>query len=112
MIELVKVTDVKPLGGRRLWLRFSNGREGVRDLSDVLGEGGPMVEPLNDPVTFARVFIECGVLAWPNGFDLDSIRSTARWTSAAFSPLRPRRETCSARPEVILRIWHGRESPG
>ncbi len=73
MIELVKVTQVKPLDGYRLWLRFSNGREGVRDLSDVLAEGGTMVEPLKDPAMFARVFIECGVLTWPNGFDLDSI---------------------------------------
>jgi hypothetical protein len=73
MIELIKVTDVKPLDGHRLWLRFSNGREGVRDLSDVLAEGGPMVESLKDPAMFARVFVECGVPTWPNGFDLDSI---------------------------------------
>ncbi len=73
MIELIKVLQVKPLDGHRLWLRFSNGREGVRDLSDVLAEGGTMVEPLNDPAMFARVFLECGVLTWPNGFDLDSI---------------------------------------
>ena len=32
-----------------------------------------MIEPLCDPAFFARVFIDCGVLAWPNGFDLDSI---------------------------------------
>jgi hypothetical protein len=73
MIELIKVTHVKPLDEHRLWLRFSNGREGVRDLSDVLAEGGPMVEPLEDPAMFARVFIESGVPAWPNGFDLDAI---------------------------------------
>ena len=32
-----------------------------------------MVEPLHDPALFGRVFIECGVPAWPNGFDLDAI---------------------------------------
>jgi hypothetical protein len=73
MMELVKVTQVKALDGRRLWLRFSDGCEGVRDLSDVLDEGGPMVEPLRDPLLFHRVFVECGVPTWPNGFDLDAI---------------------------------------
>lgn len=67
------MTHVKALDGRRLWLRFSNGREGVRDLEDVLAEGGVMVEPLRDAAQFQRVFIECGVPAWPNGFDLDAI---------------------------------------
>ena len=46
---------MKPLDGHRLWLRFSNGREGIRDLSDVLAEGGVMVEPLRDPSMFGRV---------------------------------------------------------
>jgi hypothetical protein len=32
-----------------------------------------MVKPLRDPAFFANVFIECGVLAWPNGFDVDTI---------------------------------------
>jgi hypothetical protein len=73
MIELVKVSQVKALDGCRLWVRFSNGREGVRDFSDVLAEGGPMVEPLRNPALFQRVFVECGVPAWPNGFDLDAI---------------------------------------
>ena len=73
MIELVKVAQARALDASRLWVRFSNGREGVRDLSDVLVEGGPMVEPLRDPALFRRVFVQCGVPAWPNGFDLDAI---------------------------------------
>ena len=73
MIELVKVAQVKGLDGQRLGVRFSNGREGVRDLSDVLAEGGSMVEPLRDAGLFQRVFVQCGVPAWPNGFDLDAI---------------------------------------
>ena len=73
MIELVKVVEIRALDAHRLWLRFSTGREGIRDLADVLAEGGEMVDPLRDPALFARVFIECGVPAWPNGFDLDAI---------------------------------------
>ncbi len=73
MIDIVKITKVEKLDGFRLRLRFSDGTEGVRDLSDIVAEGGPMVEPLKDPPFFARVFLEYGTLAWPNGFDLDSI---------------------------------------
>ncbi len=73
MIELVEVTKVKALDDHRIWLEFSDGRAGVRDLSDVLAEGGEMVEPLRDPALFKRVFVSCGVPTWPNGFDLDAI---------------------------------------
>jgi Protein of unknown function (DUF2442) len=73
MMKLIKVVDLKPLDGHRLWLRFSDGREGVRDFADILAEDGPMVEPLREPAFFARAFVEYGVPAWPNGFDLDAI---------------------------------------
>jgi hypothetical protein len=73
MIALVKVVEAKALGEHRLWSRFSDGREGVRDFTDVLAEGGPMIEPLRDPTFFARVFVEYGVPTWPNGFDVDAI---------------------------------------
>lgn len=73
MIEIVHVTKVEKLGGFRLRLTFSDGTVGERDFSDLVAETGEMIEPLRDPAFFNRVFIECGVLAWPNGFDLDSI---------------------------------------
>ncbi len=71
---LVDVVRLKPMEGRRLWLRFSDGREGVRDLSDILDAGGSMVEPLKDQDYFGRVFIEMGAPTWPNGFDLDPVQ--------------------------------------
>ena len=70
---LVDVLRVKPLDGCRLWLRFTDGSEGIRDLSDLLANGGPMVAPLREPAFFNRVFVETGVPTWPNGFDLDAI---------------------------------------
>ena len=72
-IPLVDVIRLKPLDDYKLWLRFSDGCEGVRDLSDVVSNDGPMVKPLQDQKYFARVFIESGVPTWPNGFDLDAI---------------------------------------
>jgi hypothetical protein len=64
---------IKKTGGFRLHLWFSDGSEGEWDFTRVVGERGPMVEPLKNPKYFARVFLQLGVLTWPNGFDLDSI---------------------------------------
>ena len=72
-IPFVDVIRLKPLDDHKLWLRFSDGCEGVRDLSDIVKLDGPMVAPLKDPDYFARAFIESGVPTWPNGFDLDAI---------------------------------------
>lgn len=73
MIDIVKIVKVEPIDGFRLRMHFSDGTEGERDFSDMIREGGPMVEPLKDRAFFARVFIELGTLTWPNGFDLDTI---------------------------------------
>jgi hypothetical protein len=70
---MVDVLKLKPLGERKLWLRFTDGCEGVYDLSDFVESGGPMVEPLREDGYFARVFVEMGVPTWPNGLDLDPI---------------------------------------
>ena len=70
---MVDVLRLRPLDGYRLWLRFTDGSEGVRDLSDVIAEGGVMVEPLKSQQYFERVFVELGAPTWPNGFDLDPI---------------------------------------
>ena len=73
MFELVNVVGVELGGGYRLALAFSDGAEGERDFADMVAEGGEMVEPLRDPAFFTRVFLDDGILTWPNGFDLDSI---------------------------------------
>jgi hypothetical protein len=46
---MVDVLKLKPLGGSSLWVRFTDGFEGVSDLSEMVEGGGPMVEPLRDP---------------------------------------------------------------
>ena len=82
MIEIVKVVELKPVSGQTLWLRFSDGQEGVRDCADILAEGGPMVEPLRDLTMFRRAFLSFGVPTWPNGFDLDPINLHAEMKKA------------------------------
>ena len=70
---MVDVLRLRALDGYRLWVRFTDCSEGVRDLSAVIASGGPMVEPLKAPEYFARVFVETGAPTWTNGHDLDPI---------------------------------------
>ena len=73
MIKMVNVAELLPMGEYRLWLRFSDGSEGVHDFAKLIAEGGEMVEPLRDRLMFQRAFLSLGVPTWPNGFDLDAI---------------------------------------
>jgi len=67
---LTKVSRLEKLGGFRLRVRFSDGSEGVHDFAAMVGEPGPMLNPLQDEAYFARVFLEFGAPTWPNGFDI------------------------------------------
>jgi hypothetical protein len=73
MINMVKVVELKPLEGHRLWVKFSDGSEGIRDYSDLIAKGGPAIEGLRDQAVFNKAFISFGVPSWPNGFDVDAI---------------------------------------
>jgi len=44
--------------------------------------GKPLLPVSNDAAFFARVFVQNGVLAWPNGFDLDAIALHAEMKAA------------------------------
>jgi len=74
MIEIVKVVEVKPLADHTAFVRFSSGEEGEADFSWLCEATGEMVRPLADEAFFNHVFLSNGVLTWPNGFDVDSIK--------------------------------------
>jgi hypothetical protein len=67
---LTKVTLLEKLGGFRLRVRFNDGSEGVHDFATMVREPGAALEPLRNEGYFARVFLEFGAPAWPNGFDI------------------------------------------
>jgi Protein of unknown function (DUF2442) len=68
--EMIRVTEVEPLGGFVLRVRFNDGSERVIDFEDELY--GPVFEPLKaDPELFRAVRIEGPTIAWPNGADID-----------------------------------------
>jgi len=79
---MIDVVSVKPMGGFRLRVAFSDGAVGVHDFSSTAAREGEMVRPLKDPAFFARVFVELGALTWPNGFDLDPIALHDRMAAA------------------------------
>ncbi len=63
----VHVSAVEYLGEYRLWLRFSNGVEGVVDLeSELYGE---VFQPLRDKTLFQQVYLTSRTAEWPNGAD-------------------------------------------
>jgi Protein of unknown function (DUF2442) len=70
---MIKVRTAKALGDYRLQVEFSDDTIGERDFYFIMSETGPMLEPLRDPTYFRRVFVEDGVLTWPNGYDWDPI---------------------------------------
>jgi hypothetical protein len=70
---MIDVIGVRRLAGYSFEIAFSNDMIGERDFSFILREFGPILEPLNDPGYFARVFVDDGALIWPNGYDWDPI---------------------------------------
>jgi len=81
-VPMIDVASVKPMGGFTLLVAFSDGSSGVHDFSPTTARDGEMVRPLKGPAFFARVFVELGALAWPNGFDLDPIALHDRMSAA------------------------------
>lgn len=67
---ILHTTEVKPLPGYRLFLRFNNGEAGEVDLSNELD--GEMFEDLRDPERFATAIQHplMKTVAWANGADL------------------------------------------
>lgn len=55
----------------RLAATFNDGVTGTVDLSGLVNGSDPGVfEPLRDPVYFAKAYLDCGAVTWPNGADL------------------------------------------
>ena len=75
---LNKVTNIEPLGGFRLAVRFQDGATGEHDFTALVQRPGPMLDPLRDPTYFASVALDHGAPTWPNGYDMcpDWLRMT------------------------------------
>jgi len=69
-LKMHKIISVKPLSGYKLWIKFSDGVEGVVNLSDLKDKG--VFKTWDDKKIFDAVYIdsESHTLAWPGGIDL------------------------------------------
>jgi hypothetical protein len=69
MCFVPEIVEVKPLESYHLWVRFSDGVEGVLDLSGLVGKG--VFALWNDYEAFKRVHIgPSGELMWDDQVDL------------------------------------------
>jgi Protein of unknown function (DUF2442) len=82
---MVKPTKVEPLSGYRLRLTYSDGVEGVIDLSDQVGRG--VFEPLKDESFFRQVRIgDYGQIAWSDDLDICSDAAYLEITGKVSAP--------------------------
>jgi len=83
---ILHTTEVTPLPGYRIAVRFNNGESGIVDLSAELT--GEIFEPLQNPDLFESAYQhpEMRTVAWANGADLA--------------------------PEFLLDLLHGRQQQG
>lgn len=68
---MIAITNVIPLDGYKLRLKFSDGSSGIADVSDIPHTG--VFAPWADKEFFRLVSIdkESGTLLWPGEIDLD-----------------------------------------
>ncbi len=68
---MIRVISVSPSGNYTLKVQFSDGSEGIADLSDIPRRG--VFESWNDPVFFNAVAVDTngGTVCWANDIDLD-----------------------------------------
>ena len=63
------IVDLKYIEGYKLNLTFKNGKKGVIDLSDYSRRGG-VFSRFTDMDYFKKVYIDHGVLCWPDNVDI------------------------------------------
>jgi hypothetical protein len=66
-MKFLHIEDAKYLDGHKVWLRFSDGKEGEVDLQNELQ--GRVFEPLKKINYFREFSLEGHTLTWPNGAD-------------------------------------------
>ena len=67
---MIKIKRVRALDNYRLECLFENNEIVVYDMSYVLEQDTPMLDPLKNESFFREVFLESGAPVWKNGYDL------------------------------------------
>ncbi|MBI3983556.1 MAG: DUF2442 domain-containing protein [Gemmatimonadetes bacterium] len=88
---MIRLVEVKPGSGYRIWLRYEDGTKGTVELSGLAGRG--VFEAWKDRAVFEAVRItEHGAPEWPGGLDLCAdalyMRLTGKAPEEVFPTLR------------------------
>jgi hypothetical protein len=67
MMKFLHIEEAKYLDGYKVWVKFSDGKEGEIDLQNELE--GRVFEPLKNMDYFQRFSLVGHTLSWPNGAD-------------------------------------------
>ena len=67
---MIKIEKVKALPDYRIECVFENDETVVYDMSYILEQNTPMLNPLRNKEVFNNVFLESGAPVWINGYDL------------------------------------------
>lgn len=66
-----RVCALSVLPAWQLAVTFNDGLSGIVDVSGLVNaDDSGVFETLRDPLFFAKAFLDCGAVAWPNGADL------------------------------------------
>lgn len=81
-----RLSEVRPIGPYRLYVKFIDGLEGFVELSQlIMGVNAGVFIVLRDPLLFKKVYLNYGSVAWPGELDLapdamyDAIKDTGEW---------------------------------
>jgi hypothetical protein len=66
---MIRPIEIKPLDSFKIWIKYSDGKDGIIDLSDLAGKG--VFSAWNDYDFFKRVTIgSAGEIVWGDKIDL------------------------------------------
>ena len=71
MERIRTILEVKANDDFTLECEMENGEIYLYDMKFVNTNDWPMIQPLRNIEFFKKVWIECGCLTWPNGFNTD-----------------------------------------
>jgi hypothetical protein len=71
VMSIAKPIQIRPENGYKLFIKFSDGKEGIVDLSNLVGKG--VFSVWNDQELFKQAYIDVtGAIAWNNDLDICS----------------------------------------
>ena len=65
-----KLKFLRCTGDFRISLAFTDGLVCELDFSNMVNQGGGLLDALGDEAFFAQAFIDHGCLTWPNSYDI------------------------------------------